>query len=147
PSCCVARTEELSPWPLASLLNAALAISCETVALASSTSSQTQTSFRPPRTSAACGSNPSTTRPRPRLSALVSACKRVSVSGKRSKPTVPARKNNAPAETARIVTMSRAVLIMSQWFNVSGSQVGRSLLDERDGSEGGQQRERQRDVD
>ena len=57
------------------------------------------------------GSRPSTTRPRPRLSALVSACRRVSVSGKRSRPTVPARKKNAPAETATIVKMSSATLI------------------------------------
>src|SRR5215472_1657643 len=105
------------------------------------------TSFNPSRKLSVCGSNPTTTRPRPRLSALVSACKRVNVSGKRSRPTVPARKNNAPAETARIVTMSRAMLITCQWFGGSRSQVGSSLLDEGDGREGGQERERQRDVD
>src|SRR5262249_56656269 len=82
------------------------AMSCETVALASSTRNQTQTSLSPSRRLPACGSSPSTTRPSPRLSALVSACNRVSVSGKRSRPTVPARKKNAPAETAMMVTMS-----------------------------------------
>src|SRR5262245_8452276 len=59
----------------------------------------------------AWGRSPSTTRSRPTLSALVRACNRVSVSGKRSQPTVPARKKNAPAEMAMIVMMSSARLI------------------------------------
>ena len=45
------------------------------------------------------GSSPRTTSPSPRLSALVRACSRVSVSGKRSRPTVPARKNSVPRLT------------------------------------------------
>src|SRR5262249_16436151 len=102
------RTIESPRWPLAS---AARAMSWETAAPASRTSNQTQISLNPPRTLPACGSSPNTTRPKPRLSALVSACKRVSVSGKRSRPTVPARKKNAPVETAMIVTMSSAKLI------------------------------------
>ena len=97
--------------PAVSSCRAARAMSWETVAPASSTSSQTETSLRPSRRLPASGSSPSTTRPRPRLSALVSACSRVSVSGKRSRPTVPARKKNAPAETAAIVKMSSAKLI------------------------------------
>ena len=97
-------------------------MSWETVALASRTSSQTQTSLRPSRRLSASGSNPSTTRPRPRLSALVSACRRVSASGKRSRPTVPARKKNAPAETATIVTMSRARLIRPPPIRIFGSR-------------------------
>src|SRR5262249_7676330 len=87
------------------------AMSCETVALASSTRNQTQTSLRPSRKLPVCGSSPSTTRPSPRLSALVSACNRVSASGNRSRPTVPARKKKAPAETAAMVPMSSAKLI------------------------------------
>ncbi len=47
--------------------------------------------------------SPSTIRPRPRLSALVSACRRVNASGKRNRPTVPAMKNTAPALTATMV--------------------------------------------
>jgi hypothetical protein len=59
-----------------------------------------QTASRPSAASGELtwGSRPSTTSPSPRLSALVSACSRVRVSGKRSSPTVPARKNANPGE-------------------------------------------------
>src|SRR5215469_7582235 len=85
---------------------AARPMSWDTVPLANKTSSQTITSFSASRGPCARGSKPRTTKPRPRLSALVSACRRVKVSGKRSSPTVPARKKKAPPETAAIVKMS-----------------------------------------
>jgi hypothetical protein len=65
------------------------AMSWATVAPASCTRSQTMISFSAPNGPSVCGNNPSTTRPSPRLSALVSACRRVRGSGKRSNPTVP----------------------------------------------------------
>ena len=73
------------------------------MAPASRASSQTAMSLRAPRGQATWGSSPSTTRPRPRLSALVRACRRVRVSGKRSRPRVPARKKTAPRETQMTV--------------------------------------------
>ena len=56
---------------------AARAMSCDTAAPDSSTSSHTSTSFSPASTLSICGSRPMTTSARPRLSALVSACSRV----------------------------------------------------------------------
>src|SRR4029079_7220295 len=87
------------------------AMSWVTIAPDNWTSNQMVTSFNAPNNPFTCGSRPRTTRPRPRLSTLVSACRRVSASGKRIRPTVPARKKNAPAETARTVKMSRASFI------------------------------------
>ena len=72
------------------------AMSWVTIAPDNWTSSQMLTSFNAPNSPFACGNRPRTTRPRPRLSTLVSACRRVSESGKRIKPTVPAKKKNAP---------------------------------------------------
>src|SRR5215471_11731201 len=85
---------------------AARPMSWATVPLANKTSSQTMTSFRASSGPCARGNKPRTTKPRPRLSALVSACRRVKASGNRSSPTVPARKKKAPLEIAAIVKMS-----------------------------------------
>ncbi len=71
---------------------AARAINCATVAPLTRTRSQTATSFNAASTLPVCGTRPRTMRPRPRLSAFVSACRRVNMSGKRSRPTVPARR-------------------------------------------------------
>src|SRR4029077_7957188 len=92
------------------------AMSCVTIAPDNWTSSQILTNFRALNGPFACGSRPRTTRPRPRLSTLVSACRRVSESGKRSKPTVPAKKKNAPAETAKTVNISDASFIRRSLF-------------------------------
>ena len=122
------------------------AMSCATVAPDSSTSSHTHTSFTATSMPSTRGRRPSTTSPRPRLSALESACSRVRVSGKRSRPTVPARKKNAPASTATTVNTSSAALIR-------GSAQGRGRLralcglGERHRHERREQRERERDVD
>src|SRR4029077_7247397 len=87
------------------------AMSCVTIAPDNWTSSQMLTSFNAPNSPFACGNRPKTTSPRPRLSTLVSACRRVSESGKRIKPTVPAKKKNPPAETRKTVKMSNARFI------------------------------------
>src|SRR5271170_6685087 len=92
------------------------AMSCATIAPDICTNSQTPIILSAPNGHSASGNSPSTTRPRPRLSALVSACRRVSESGKRSRPTVPAMKKNAPPETASTTNISRAKLIASPSF-------------------------------
>src|SRR5262249_38738094 len=92
---------------------ASRAMSWATVAPASWTSSHTATSFSPPSGASARANKPSPPRPRPRLSALVSACRRVRVSGKRSSPTVPARKKKMPAMTARTVKVSATMLMLA----------------------------------
>ncbi len=97
--------------PAAPRARTARAMSWDTVALPTRTINQTQTSLRALASPVARGNRPSTTRPSARLSAFVSACRRVRVSGKRSKPTVPARKKNAPAQTAAMVRTSSATLI------------------------------------
>src|SRR5262249_26993561 len=71
------------------------------------TRSHTAMSLTPSRPAPTLGRRPSTTRPGRRLSAWVRAWPRVSASGKRSTPTVPARKNTPPADTATTVRASR----------------------------------------
>src|SRR5260370_39794371 len=66
----------------------ACAMSCATVPPANWTSTQTATSFRAPSRLSACGSKPSTIRPRPRLSALAKAGRRVEEEGERRQPDV-----------------------------------------------------------
>ena len=122
------------------------AINCAAVAPDSSTSSQMHTSLRPALTLSTCGSRPSTTRPRPRLSALVSACRRVNESGKRSSPTVPARKKNAPATTATTVHRSRTKLT-AVVARARRSPARLVRFHERERGERREQRQRQRDVD
>ena len=132
--------------PAGSLRRATRAINWVTVAPANCASSQMATSFRAPRSPSACGNKPSTTRPRPRLSALVSACRRVSGSGKRSSPTVPARKKKAPAETKSTVKMSSARLMRRPSLRVARVGTG-GALHEGDRREGCEQRQHQRNID
>ena len=70
-----------------------------------------------------------------------------SASGKRSSPTVPARKKNAPAETATTVAISSSVCIVSAVRRAApGGIRTRHAVDESDGGEGRQQRQCQGDI-
>ena len=119
------------------------AMSCVTIAPDNWTSSQMLTSFNAPNSPFACGNRPRTTRPRPRLSTLVSACRRVSESGKRIKPTVPAKKNNAPGrdgENGEDVKREFHPPLAAFWD--LALRIGRAS-DERDRRERGEQRQQQ----
>ncbi len=85
---------------------AALAIRLAMLALASRTNSQIRNSLPTTAHDSACKDSPTTNKPKPTLSALVNACKRVYTSGKRIRPTVPARKKNAPVIISRDVKIS-----------------------------------------
>jgi hypothetical protein len=56
--------------------------------------------------------NPAAINPSPKLSALVSACRRVKAFGKRSNPTVPARKKKEPAMNSIMVKLSTRFIVI-----------------------------------
>src|SRR5262249_55910402 len=118
-----------------------------TVAPANWVSSQTAMSFNAASGPSACGRRPSTTRPSPRLSAFVNACRRESESGKRSNPTVPARKKTVPDATATTVNASNRTCIASTVRRTAlGRICDRSVVNERDDGESGQQGQYQRTI-
>src|SRR5690606_18811170 len=71
-----------------------------------SSNSQISTICATSKRPSACRDSPATTKPSPRVSALVSACRRLRVSGKRSSPTLPAAKNSSPPASSRLLRMS-----------------------------------------
>ena len=90
------------------------------------------------------GRSPSTMRPRPRLSALVKACSRVSELGKRRSPTVPAKKKNAPAPIAARLkgrAPDSSVLGLQRF-----GAVRLGAVDKGDRGEGREKREAERNV-
>jgi hypothetical protein len=72
------------------------------VALDIRASNQIRPILMPTNNESDCNAMPKQIRPKPTLSALVSACMREKVSLKRSKPTVPAKKKNAPERSKNI---------------------------------------------
>ena len=77
------------------------------------------------------------------MSALVSACRRLSASGKRNKPTVPARKKQpgADRDNAEEVNDKNSSAIRDVW-----SLRRRGAVDEGGGSEGREQRKPKRNI-
>ena len=97
------------------------AMSCVTIAPDNWTSSQMLTSFSAPN-GLRLWQQAQNDKAEAKIVHLGQGCRRVSESGKRSKPTVPAKKKNAPAETAKTVKMSNARFIRRSLLSMPRSR-------------------------